>query len=296
MDKYTNALSVTVFTHTCGHVWEGKPEYTKSCPACRANRTLTLDEWQARTTEFKLLSRTGAYFNTSCVSCGAIERKHKSTIGSHGCKHCARKEHSKKVTIPYTEALSKLRALTNTIKIQKSSYEGMACNAKFKCLSCTSVFETTPSQLIRRPNCPECQSRFYTHKSMRMEGYEKTAYEWLIQNKRVKHVIHNSSGKVPRIEVFEDDRHYHKPDFYDTSSHTLIECKSVWTLTMSAEALARVRANERASLESGYKYEILVFLDERTKVELPKKWRHYTYLKLRRYLKQSAPRHLVSGL
>jgi hypothetical protein len=87
-------------------------------------------------------------------------------------------------------------------------------------------------------------------------------------------VLVDLEDDVPSVKV---GRRKHRPDFYVKSQNRLVEVKSVHTLGLSnahyfKEGFARTVRNRQAAIDAGYRYSLLVFAHDGTRIPIPKQW------------------------
>lgn len=99
---------------------------------------------------------------------------------------------------------------------------------------------------------------------IKYQGYENLALDELLTIYKEEEI---SSGKhnIPTIDYYiNDTKHRYFPDLFIKSENRIIEVKSEWTIQL---AKGNIEEKALATVKAGYKYEIWVYNDKKSKVK-----------------------------
>jgi hypothetical protein len=100
---------------------------------------------------------------------------------------------------------------------------------------------------------------------IKYQGYENLALDELVELYDEED-IYSGRSKVPTITYYIDNvKHVYFPDFYIKSENKIIEVKSEWTLQLYR---ANVEEKGKATIQSGYKFEIWVYDSNKKKIDI----------------------------
>lgn len=100
---------------------------------------------------------------------------------------------------------------------------------------------------------------------VKYQGYENLALDELVKLYDESNIIIGRTY-IPTIDYYIDDvKHVYFPDFFIKSENKIIEVKSEWTVKLKR---GNVEEKALATVKAGYKYEIWVYNDKKSKVEV----------------------------
>ena len=176
-------------------------------------------------------------------------------------------------------------------------YVDSRTTTKYKHLDCGASFEATPGEVQRKAfRCPACAPKtcgsFYVFKyrghEFKVRGKEAVAVHWVLNNTSVKpaSIELDSDKTIPSVAYrFNRKRCYYYPDIFIRDRNILVEVKSLTTIGLAHDFFYvkpktlwdRTCAKAKACLDAGYKFQMLVFSGNNTRIKLPKDWYDYSH-------------------
>jgi len=308
-------LSTTRYLHRChcGHAWKQTISNfvgRTGCPACAMRRfqlagaasargkpahtRLTKGEFLKRLPKgYRLIGSYSGQRELVSLKCpqGHIRRTTADNAHRYGCGVCSG------VEVSLDSHNKQLAALNDRVRCLQ--YFGARTASRYHCLQCKFRWSCIPTNILKtkRCHCPSCQPPGVTVRCVKLgrrkvlvRGYEPQALNYLIQVKGYKpnQIRTELEGTVPRIKV---NGRLHKPDFFIPSDNRLVEVKSIFTLGLNGElyfkrAFQKLKTNHAKAREAGYRYNLLVFLKDGTRVDIPSKWYLLSTEQMRQLLRQ----------
>lgn len=124
-----------------------------------------------------------------------------------------------------------------------------------------------------------------------LQGYEEQAVRWLMRNRKIKLsdlAFTPAEGKPIVSYIFDGRDRKYFPDFYHTTSKTVVEVKSKYTMGLnissSRNVLKLVKAKARACIKEGYNFKLMLMDANGSLIPLPKEWLSMDKRKINRYI------------
>lgn len=99
---------------------------------------------------------------------------------------------------------------------------------------------------------------------VKYQGYENLALDELVQMYEEEDICVGRANIPSIIYHIDHTKHVYFPDFFIKSENKIIEVKSEWTITLKR---GNIEEKALATVKAGYKYEIWVYSDKKSKVE-----------------------------
>lgn len=229
-----------------------------------------------------------------CTHHGEFERSAKETLKG-GCPDCI-KEAVRNVRMLDKETWQKRIFDTHGDKIRLlGQYLGVANKKyRFKCQVCFNTWKAQlPAVAQSGTGCPHCANQKKAKAGFRVkvferdgvvfrvQGWEYQAICWILDKKpsiKASDILTESSSRIPVIRYKFGRKHKnYYPDLYIPKLNLLIEVKSSFTLGLtgsrgSQKMWRQNQAKAKASIDSGYKYKMMVMEEDGTRRFLPADW------------------------
>jgi hypothetical protein len=163
-----------------------------------------------------------------------------------------------------------------------------------KCLVCSNKWKVKPNDVCTAKTesnrCPVCayadsksnsfKRKPYTlgNRKIKVQGYETLALDYIINKIGVKpkHIIAGEPKRIPIIYYANGIRYY--PDIYIPKLNIIAEVKSEYTLGLTRKKLFELTQRKaEASIESGFKFKLLIMAPDGTRYKTPKNWTNLSW-------------------
>lgn len=314
LGKYRNSYTELKFKCEHGHVFYRRPDKAihtirstpkKSvCPVCNKNRA---DEEQRL---------TQAQYEEAIYPIIAVgEYRNAYTYLRHQCKHGHEFNTApacllQKATCPlcltdeqrarYLEIKCKVHSVVGGIRLSnpvRTARSSISVSATHTCLKCQHTWkDVLPTD--RTVRCIKCNNGLYGRKAVKIagkwfyvRGFEPQCLQ-LMKSKGIdlREVYYDLDTELPTIPYA--DRKY-IPDFFVPSRNLIIECKSVATFGLiyaysnhgdrrkqQLRLLSNIKQKAKAAQDLGYRFKLVLYLDRKRRLALPKDWVHLSNRKL----------------
>lgn len=306
--------SKSVFSHACGQEFELSNRAmlgSGKCP-CLHKKLLkhthgTLQEWHDdHETGFDVLKILGENAKLQCRVCGHKFETRK--FYNRRCPKCFEGKLFVGKIITHEQYVEWLKENKPEFELL-GQFVDHSTKAKYKHV-CGRVFNVKPHRVTRKefkcPTCAPCNKlrscgayREFERNGviLKVRGKEVFALEWLLRNTRLKidDIFVDSEGVVPQVRYrpYRDKTtQTYYPDFFIPRQNKLIEVKDFNTMGLKgsffytkAEKLWKINcAKAKASIKSGFSFELLLFDKDNNPVQLPANWYEYSRAKMLRWL------------
>jgi hypothetical protein len=211
------------------------------------------------TKRFEMLNVYRLPYCPECTLKKMIEKGKKTCMEKYGVDNAGKSEEiKKKINESYLKIYGMHPLKTDEVK-----------NKRIK--TCLEKYGGHPNQNKDVQIKSEATSYHYKDYMMpsgnvvKYQGYENVALDELVQIYDEDDICVGRKN-IPTITYYiEDIKHVYFPDFFIKSENKIIEVKSEWTIQLRR---GNVEEKAVATIGVGYKYEIWVYNDKKTKVEV----------------------------
>ncbi len=215
-----------------------------------------------------------------------------------GCKKCATKDVQELRRVRCQEEYYEVLNEAGCTMLPAESYKTAKTKIKHKCTKCGYERHISPDFMKRLNKCTNCspknkvQEILLKGKVFLINGYEGMALKTLLRKYKVGDVATFLSGEVPIIKYrYKGKNRRYYPDLFVKSENGLVEVKSLATLGLKPFPLDKRSDSERfyenaekakAVVQSQYKFKLMVFNKDGTRMRVPSKWYNLTFSQMKR--------------
>lgn len=289
----------------CSHEWSPIAQSAlNGCAKCnrkiraKGRELFTQKEFDAqlpktvkRTTPYKTLV---ALCSFKCKTC-KYEWTTKAGRGFKGCYECTKKEKPPVNKKTPEEYVAQLQSVASDIEVLED-YMGAATSILHKHSLCGHTWKAKPLNTLRGRGCPKCKLRMKEvslgSKKVLVRGYEDKALALMLKRFTAKQIRVQNEKQVPTINYkFRGSNRLYFPDIYVPHINTLVEVKSLSTIGVlgnfykekPADLFYLTKAKARATIAEGYKFKLLVMLEDGTSLKLPNNWLELSHRAFKEY-------------
>lgn len=179
------------------------------------------------------------------------------------------------------------REVKKTQALPLEYYRGSAVRIRFRCKIHHVEWTTRPAYVLRGHGCPTCKLERITknryqrkeHKGRVVQGYEPQAFDWMLRRGYSQNEIEMGVGaKIPVFEYEEQGRvRRYFPDAYVPKERRIVEVKSTRSMGLKDRVtFNNCKRKAAAVAKAGYKYSLLLFLEDGTRLRMPTQWWYLT--------------------